>query len=206
MRWPPAACAFPSLLRSPGRYDKILKAMEKTEHPWSVPVAVEDIPESGLHMEIDAPPAAREALAALAEVRELPRLSAVFDLTRRGAGVHVTGRVSGLVGQTCVVSLEPMESAVDEPVDASFSPSAVAEGLAGAQPEGHAAGEGEASEPLIGGEVDLGALATEFLLLGIDPYPRKPDAKFAPPKVENAADKPFAALETLKKRLGGGKS
>ena len=29
-------------------------------------------------------------------------------------------------------------------------------------------------EPLIGGIVDLGALATEFLILGLDPYPRKP--------------------------------
>ena len=33
-------------------------------------------------------------------------------------------------------------------------------------------------EPLHDGAVDLGAVATEFLLLGIDPYPRKPDAVF----------------------------
>ena len=63
----------------------------------------------------------------------------------------------------------------------------------------------EPPEPLVDGKVDLGALATEFLILGIDPYPRKAGAQFAPPKVEDAGEHPFAALESLKKRrLGGG--
>jgi hypothetical protein len=46
-------------------------------------------------------------------------------------------------------------------------------------------------------------LATEFLILGIDPYPRKPGAEFAAPKAEDNREHPFAALEALKKRLGG---
>ena len=74
--------------------------------------------------------------------------------------------------------------------------------------EGHHAepDDEEPPEPLIGGTVDLGALATEFLLLGIDPYPRKAGAEFAPPKVEDGGEHPFAALAALKKRLGGGQS
>ena len=40
--------------------------------------------------------------------------------------------------------------------------------------EGQGADEGP--ETLHGGVVDLGAVATEFLILGIDPYPRKPGA------------------------------
>ena len=59
--------------------------MKKTAIPWSVPVAVEDIPQAGMHIEIDAPPVARTELAELAGLRDLPTLSAVFDLTRRGA-------------------------------------------------------------------------------------------------------------------------
>ena len=94
--------------------------MDKT--PWSVPVAVEDIPDTGLHMEIEAPAAVRAAVAELAAVRDLPQLSAVFDLTRQGAGAHVSGRVSALVGQTCVVSLEPIESKLDETIDVTFGP------------------------------------------------------------------------------------
>jgi hypothetical protein len=52
---------------------------------------------------------------------------------------------------------------------------------------------------LIGGTVDLGALATEFLILGLDPYPRKPGATFQPPGGASADEGPFAALAKLKK-------
>jgi uncharacterized metal-binding protein YceD (DUF177 family) len=161
---------------------------------WSVPVAVEDIPDTGLHIEIEAPAATRIALAEFAALRELPRLAAVFDLIHEGEGVHVTGQVSAHVGQTCVVTLEPVESSIEEAVDLRFSPAATAPKL------------DEEPEPLVGGRVDLGAIATEFLLLSIDPYPRKADAKFIPPKREDDGAHPFAALETLKKRLGGGQS
>jgi len=65
------------------------------------------------------------------------------------------------------------------------------------------AGDEEPAEPLIEGKVDLGAIATEFLLLGIDPYPRKAGAEFAAVKTADDSARPFAALEALKKRLGG---
>jgi hypothetical protein len=167
--------------------------MEKT--PWSVPVAVDNIPETGLHMEIEAPADVRTALAKLANVANVARLSAVFDLTRQGAGAHVAGRVSALVGQTCVVSLELIENPIDEAIDVTFAPGA-----------GAAAGGDEPPEPLREGGLDLGAVATEFLLLGIDPYPRKAGVEFAPPRVKEDGPRPFAALATLKKGLGSGKS
>jgi hypothetical protein len=47
--------------------------------------------------------------------------------------------------------------------------------------------------------VDLGAVATEFLLLGIDPYPRKEGAEFEPRITGDPAAHPFAALASLKK-------
>jgi hypothetical protein len=179
--------------------------MEKTGIPWSVPVAVDEIPDTGLHIEIGAPAATRADVAKVADVRDLPQLSAVFDLTRRGAGVHVAGQVSARVGQTCVVTLEPIESDVEEAVDLLFAPLPAD----GTQPEPEIEGTGpkrdeELPEPLVGGKVDLGALATEFLILGINPYPRKADAEFSPPKADNDGARPFAALEALKKRLGGG--
>jgi uncharacterized metal-binding protein YceD (DUF177 family) len=171
--------------------------MDKT--PWSVPVTVENIPDTGLHMEIEAPAAVRAAVAELAAVRDLPQLSAVFDLTRQGAdgaGAHVSGRVSALVWQTCVVTLEPIESKLDEAIDVSFGPP-------GAAPSKDT---DEPPEPLANGRVDLGALAIEFLILGIDPYPRKQGVQFAPPKVEEAGEHPFAVLAPLKKSSGGGES
>jgi len=175
--------------------------MEKNRSPWSVPVAVEDVPETDLHVEIDAPDTVRAEIAALAGLRELTRLSAVFDLARRGAGVRVTGNVTARVGQTCVVTLEPVESDIDELVDLRFAPQAA---TASAKSETVAAhtSDDEPPEPLLDGKLDLGAIATEFLLLGIDPYPRKPGAEFAPVRADDASPKPFAALEALKKRLG----
>lgn len=174
--------------------------MKKPRAPWSVVVAVEEIPDSGLHRAIEAPAEARAGLARLAGLRDLPRLRAEFDLTRRGAGVHVGGRVQAQVGQTCVVSLEPIENAIDETVDVLFAPGAAAGGDEMVAKPG--ADGRDPPEPLVDGAIDLGALATEFLLLGLDPYPRKAGAEFAAPEVADVGERPFAALEALKKRLG----
>ena len=119
----------------------------------------------------------------------------MFDLTRRGEGVRVTGRVKARVGQTCVVTLEPIESDLGEAVDLVF-----------ASPEASQTKAGDADEPpepLADGSLDLGAIATEFLILGIDPYPRKAGAEFAPVNADDGDAHPFAGLEALKKRLGG---
>ena len=174
--------------------------MENAQNPWSVPVAVDDIPETGLHIEAEAPAEARAQLVKLANLRDLPRLSAVFDLTRGGGGVHVAGQVKARVGQTCVVTLEPLENDLDEPINVRFAPPR--EATAKDVGADHKAGE-EPPEPLIEGKVDLGTIATEFLLLGIDPYPRKAGAEFAAVKTADDSARPFAALEALKKRLGG---
>lgn len=181
--------------------------MDKANSPWSAPVAIQDIPETGLHLDLQPPEAVRTELAKFAGLRDLPRVSAVFDLERRGAAVHVRGRVTALVGQTCVVTLEPIESEVDEPVDVAFVPRPPGGETGESETVGHDAETGEEGpEPLVGRTVDLGALATEFMVLGVDPYPRKPGATFAPLKVADEGGHPFAALAALKKRPGGGRS
>jgi len=177
--------------------------MDKSENPWTVPVSIEDISEAGLHLEIEAPAAVRPKIAQLAGLRDLPRLTAQFDLARRGAGVRVTGQVHATVGQTCVVTLEPIENKVEEAVNLTFAPSQELAPAGGSRiAEKHLMAGEEPPEPLIGGSVDLGALATEFLILGIDPYPRKAGAEFAAPKLEDAGVNPFVALKVLKKRSG----
>jgi len=177
--------------------------MEKSKSPWSVPVAVDDIPDTGLHVETEPTMEIRTDLAKLAGLRELSRLSATFDLTRRGAGVHVIGCVSGKVGQTCVITLEPIENDIDEPIDLLSAPARDAGGSAKPPADG-GGGEQEPPELLVDGQLDLGAIATEFLLLGIDPYPRKAGAEFNSTATADPGAKPFAALESLKKRMGGG--
>ena len=169
--------------------------------PWQVPVALEDIPEDGRHFDLEADADVRAAIAKAAGLRGLPRLTANFDVTRRGTeGMHVVGAVSATVGQTCVVTLDPVNNEIEETIDLSFVPQQTPE----------PSGDDEAEkpeprdvkwndpEPLIGGTIDLGALATEFLILGLDPYPRKHGAAFQPPHDDKPDPGPFAGLAKLK--------
>ncbi len=163
---------------------------------------MDDIDETGRHFDLVADAAVRATVARIAGLRDLSRLEASFDVNRRGAGgLHVAGVVSATVGQNCVVTLEPLTNEVEEPVDLVFVPQRTA-----------APHDGEAKprdvkrdvkwgdpEPLIDGIVDLGALATEFLILGLEPYPRKPDAVFEPPQDAAPEPGPFAALAKLAK-------
>jgi uncharacterized metal-binding protein YceD (DUF177 family) len=128
----------------------------------------------------------------------VPRLSARFDVTRRGHdGLHVTGKVSATVRQTCVVTLEPLENEIEEAVDVTFVPDHERSGEPIREDE---LGAHDPPEALVGGTVDLGIVTTEFLILGIDPYPRKSGVVFTPPESEDPADHPFAALAALKDR------
>jgi hypothetical protein len=169
--------------------------------PWNVPIAIHEVPETGRHVDLVADGATRAAVARAAGLRGIGRLEAHFDVGRQGRdGLHVVGSVSATVEQTCVVTLDPVENTIDEPIDLIFAADAtplIVEDDEG--PKVDMATDGT-PERLINGVVDLGAVATEFLILGIDPYPRKPDAVFEPPVSGKDTGHPFAALAALKKR------
>ncbi len=163
---------------------------------WRVPVRLDEVPLTGLHLDLVAAPAVRETIAAVAGVPQMSRLEAAVDVSRSGAGLRATGTVSATVGQVCVVTLEPMTSEVNEAFEVVFAP---ANSSASAASIGKVAdGEEEPPEPLVDGVADLGTVLTECLLLGIDPYPRKPGAEFTPPQVDEVAPGPFASLAKLK--------
>jgi len=163
---------------------------------WHVPVAVEDIGEDGQHFALVADADVRANVARMAGLHALPRFEADFDVTRQGnGGLRVVGRVSATVGQNCVVSLEPLANEVAEDIDLIFIPRFKTEAAAEATDEGGAADvKWDEPEALTDGRVDLGALATEFLILGLDPYPRKPGVVFEPPQALGPDSRPFAAL------------
>jgi uncharacterized metal-binding protein YceD (DUF177 family) len=172
-------------------------------NPWSLRVAVAQIPETGLHRAFEATAEQREALAQLAGVGGVTAANASLDLAlMRGGRVHVSGRVTARVGQTCVVTLEPIENDIDEVVDLTYAPPEQIPALADLVDD---AAESDAEtpdppEPIVDGMIDLGRLATDALLLAIDPYPRKPGVVFElPVTAPDPADHPFAALESLRK-------
>ena len=95
------------------------------DDPWRRPVMVEQIPETGLQIELEANDGQRAALAAVGGLRDMSSATATFDLSHAGGGkVHVVGRVKARVGQTCVVTLDPIDTDIDESIDLLFAPEA----------------------------------------------------------------------------------
>jgi hypothetical protein len=175
--------------------------MTNKADPWSVPVTVAQIPDTGLHRDIEADPATLAAMAEIAGLREILFARASLDVTPKGEGrVQVAGRVRARVGQSCVVTLDPIENEIDEPIDLIFAPPEQIPQLADLVDD---AAESDAEipdppEPIENGVINLGRLATDALFLGVDPYPRRPDAVFEPPAaIADPEDHPFAALKAL---------
>jgi Large ribosomal RNA subunit accumulation protein YceD len=192
-----------------------------TADPWSVPVVVAQLPDTGLHRDIEADPAARASMAEVAGLREVLSASALLDVTPQSGGrVHVTGYVRARIGQTCVVTLDPIENDIDEPIDLVFAPPEQIPQLSDLVDD---AAESDVEipdppEPIVNGVIDLGRLATDAIFLAVDPYPRRPDAVFEPlVEAADPMDHPFAALKALQvdakpggsrkqpKKPGGGK-
>src|SRR6478609_10024820 len=131
--------------------------------PWSVPITVPQIPDTGLHRDLEADQTARIAMAEVAGLREILSASASLDIVPDSGGrFHVTGRVRARVGQTCVVTLDPIENDIDEPIDLMFAPPEQIPVLADLVDEAAVDEGGEIPdlpEPIENGVIDLGRLA-----------------------------------------------
>jgi hypothetical protein len=174
-------------------------------------VTVAHVPDTGLHRELEASATERQAMADLAGVREVLSAHADLDVVPKSGGrVQVTGHVRARIGQTCVVTLDPIESEVDEDVDLTFAPEAEARRLADLIEEGKDDKEpavvADPPEAIVNGIIDLGRVATDALFLAIDPYPRKPGVVFeAEVTAPDPEDHPFAALKALQDNKQGKK-
>ena len=174
--------------------------------PWRVPIAMAQLPDTGLHRDLEADQAICAAVADVGGLREVLAVKASLDVMPMSGGrYHVAGYVRARIGQTCVVTLDPMETDIDEPIDVIFAPPdqipEMADLVDEAQ-ENDRSGDAEIPdppEPIENGIIDLGRLVTDALYLAVDPYPRKPDAVFEPlVEAPDPEDHPFAALKALK--------
>jgi len=169
-------------------------------NPWSYPVAVSKIPDAGQHITLEADDQQRAELARIGGLQNVSRATATFDLFHRRSGaVELTGRVTARVGQICVVTLEPLENDVDEAIEVIFAEP----DTAAAAPRPKSEDDDEEPDPpelIENGVIDIGKLAADMFFLGIDPYPRKPDAVFEVEQDDDDPEQhPFAALKALKK-------
>jgi uncharacterized metal-binding protein YceD (DUF177 family) len=167
---------------------------EREPFPLTRPVEVATIRADGLALHVEADEAERVALAKLFDIPAIARLEADFTMTKKGPRARVTGEVYGRFTQTCVLTLEPFESDFRETVDLDFDENP--EKALEIRPDD------ELPDPIIDGIIDLGAVASEFTALALDPYPRKPGAVFDfkdKNDVETAKISAFGPLESLKK-------
>src|SRR5262245_39908296 len=97
--------------------------IDPSKDPWRAPIVVAQIPETGLGLDIEASTAQRKAMADIAGLRDISSARARVELTLERSGrVHVVGRLQARIGQTCVVTLDPIENDIDEAIDLIFAP------------------------------------------------------------------------------------
>jgi uncharacterized metal-binding protein YceD (DUF177 family) len=173
------------------------------ELPYSQPIAVATLRgENRLVLEPNAE--IRQRIARFAGLHAVNRFRAELVLTLRNDGqVIARGHLDADVEPICVLSLEPFADQVSEPIEATFAPPDIIEKLAEritAEDDGMGdeAGSPDLPDPIVNGAVDAAALAVEFLILGLDPYPRKPGVAFDSPADDAGTLSPFAALKALK--------
>jgi uncharacterized metal-binding protein YceD (DUF177 family) len=145
--------------------------------------------------------ASAEELQRLAErfdLAAIDRLSAIVRLERMPGSdlIHVEGRLEADVVQTCVVTLSPFPSHIEDSFTVDFGQAPADSGH-----EIELDMDVEPPEPIEGGVIDTGELVAQYLSLALDPYPRSPgaalDSDWAEP--EDAADSsPFDVLRGLK--------
>lgn len=152
----------------------------------------------------------REEAAALARllgaqaVRKLRFAGRLAPLTRGGWALDA--RLGASVVQTCVVTLEPVTTRIDQTVRRRFLPETGSRAPERAGELVVDPDEDDEVEPL-GERIDLGLVAIEALALALPAYPRKEGATLGP-AIAGASDeeepKPFAALAALRGKLGEG--
>ncbi len=166
--------------------------------PFSRPWSARHVGQAGSEVALTAEPAERDALAREFGLASIDRLEARLRMEGRPDRVRVTGRVTADVVQTCVVTLEPFPARVDAAVDVTFRERSDKEAR---WEEERAVSEVEADldapDDLVDGTIDLGQVASEFLALALDPYPRKPGAELETDRAGEVETSPFAALKGL---------
>jgi hypothetical protein len=169
--------------------------------------------------EIEVTADERAALATRLGVDALPAYQIDIEATPwRGTGLKIMGRIHARVQQICVVSLESFEQKIEETIEIKYLPDVnIKKGKGDDVSLILDIDEWDEPEAIPeDGQIDLGEIATEFLVLAINPYPRKPefvgqDNGYMDPSadvisMEEQSDEgkpkgPFSDLEKWKNRL-----
>jgi uncharacterized metal-binding protein YceD (DUF177 family) len=166
-------------------------------------VVIEPWPEGGLGIELEATAQERCSVARRFDLVELRSLSASGRLEREGRELRFRGRLQAEVVQSCVVSLEPVASRIEAPIERRYR--RLAPGEAPQELGLLVDPEAEDVEPLRGPSIDFGEAVAEELGLALELYPRAGDAYERLPALGPDVSlggalppaSPFAVLEDL---------
>lgn len=195
----------------------MVKNYAASANEWSHLLPVDTIGDKPLRLKIAPDEQEKIDLARRLHVDELKDLSASITVSPvQGGVIHVTGRFSADVGQTCVVTLEPMESHLEEDFEGWFSDQAQMVSFAKVKKEketqkAHAEveilDESEDPEPVVNGKIDLGELVAQYLALAINRYPHKEGVAYETGddnpqvlKADGTTRNPFEALKDWKEK------
>lgn len=166
---------------------------------WSL--KVDDIGPDGYTAERSAGEDERLRIAQELDILSVEHVSAEVVVRAVGTGRYrMSGSVRAEVTQSCVVTLEPVQSRIDEPLSAELWS---AEDIGPLAEGEHSVLEAEIPEPIEHGRIDIGRIVFEHVAAALDPYPRRPDAAFDPERLgvgeqTSKPESPFAVLAKLK--------
>jgi uncharacterized metal-binding protein YceD (DUF177 family) len=177
-----------------------------TAQPFSHPIRISELRRTG-GAEFDLRPdsAARAEIAEALGVTSLRKVRFAGKVVPEGRhDWHLEAQLGATVVQPCVVTLAPVTTRIDEPVQRRWlKEMPEVEGDEVEMPD-------DALEPL-GMVIDLGTVLVEALALSVPDWPRAADAPEGEEVIEGAADpaldddthRPFAGLGALRDRLAG---
>lgn len=150
---------------------------------------------------IAADEAERAALARRFALVSLDRLDATLHVTAEVLGYRVSGTLQAELAQSCVATGAPVPASLQLPFALLF----VREGADAdsAEEEIDLSDEDCDVLPLEDDKIDIGEAVAQSLALGLDPYPRAPDAESrlkAMGVLSEDEAGPFAALAALKSK------
>lgn len=172
--------------------------MEDFSPEFSYIVDTTRLPAAGQRVSVSADEASLRALAdrfSLEYIRSLTVAALVKPVNKRQ--VRLTGTVEGVVGQICVVSLQPFESEVKTDFSVLFE-SEPSDSLSKTEIDLDFSDD-EDKDVLVNNKIDVGETAAEYFSLALDPFPRAPEAVFSDRIESDEKENPFAALGKLKK-------
>lgn len=149
------------------------------------------------HQQIEATPGECDGLALFLGAVAVRRARADVALTRRGRQIRADIHVRADVVQTCVVTLDHLDTALDEEFSLIFDPDVRP---SGEFDEPLSVTDDDPPEPLVDETVDVGIAVVEMMALVLDPWPRRPGAEIDRDLavVESVRTSPFAVLKSLK--------